>query len=183
MPIIAQILHTAQLEFGDIANLAVADFCTGCGVFAIGASVMDAGHVVGFDIDPDALAICQQNAQNVGLEGCFDLVTIDLLAVSATNRLKFDTIFMNPPFGTKKNEGVDMNLLETAWVCAERAVYSLHKTTTREHILQRAKRKQMNCQVIATLKFDLPKSYKFHRKDSVNIEVDCFRFSRPSASL
>jgi predicted RNA methylase len=26
----------------------------------------------------------------------------------------FDTIVMNPPFGTKNNEGIDMELLESA---------------------------------------------------------------------
>jgi predicted RNA methylase len=26
----------------------------------------------------------------------------------------FDTVIMNPPFGTKNNEGIDMKLLENA---------------------------------------------------------------------
>lgn len=161
----------------------MADFCTGCGIFAIGASLLNAGYVVGLDIDPDALAICQKNAGEVELDGSFDLVAIDLLTASLTekNRLKFDTIFMNPPFGTKNNEGIDVKLLEVALLCAERSVYSLHKTTTRDYILQRAKRKKIHCEVIATLKFDLPKSYKFHRKDSMNVQVDCFRFDLTSA--
>ena len=41
------------------------------------------------------------------------LVEMDLLMVDpALNR--FDTIVMNPPFGTKNNEGVDCALLKVA---------------------------------------------------------------------
>lgn len=38
---------------------------------------------------------------------------------------------MNPPFGTKNNEGIDMKFLETALKLSNNAVYSLHKTSTR----------------------------------------------------
>lgn len=43
----------------------------------------------------------------------------------------FDTIIMNPPFGTKKNIGQDMRFLEAALVMTNNVVYSLHKTSTR----------------------------------------------------
>lgn len=43
----------------------------------------------------------------------------------------FDTVIMNPPFGTKKNAGVDIQFLKTAISLARKVVYSLHKTSTR----------------------------------------------------
>ena len=46
-----------------------------------------------------------------------DLVHCDILSETDSNpRLKeyFDTVVMNPPFGTKKNEGIDMKLLSAA---------------------------------------------------------------------
>ena len=43
----------------------------------------------------------------------------------------FDTIVMNPPFGTKNNAGMDMCFLETGVELAVNSVYSLHKTSTR----------------------------------------------------
>lgn len=43
----------------------------------------------------------------------------------------FDTVIMNPPFGTKKNAGIDMKFLEVGIKLAKTAVYSLHKTSTR----------------------------------------------------
>lgn len=43
----------------------------------------------------------------------------------------FDTVIMNPPFGTKKNAGVDIQFLKAAITLARKVVYSLHKTSTR----------------------------------------------------
>ncbi|CAN0900116.1 rRNA N6-adenosine-methyltransferase METTL5 [Linum grandiflorum] len=42
-----------------------------------------------------------------------------------------DTVVMNPPFGTRK-KGADMDFLSAALKIASQAVYSLHKTSTRE---------------------------------------------------
>lgn len=44
---------------------------------------------------------------------------------------KFDTVLMNPPFGTKHNAGVDIKFLDTALRISQKVVYSLHKTSTR----------------------------------------------------
>lgn len=43
----------------------------------------------------------------------------------------FETVLMNPPFGTKHNAGMDIKFLETGIALAGATVYSLHKTTTR----------------------------------------------------
>eukprot|EP00249_Psilotum_nudum_P007254 c20431_g2_i2 orf=138-572(+) len=69
-----------------------------------------------------------------------------------------DTVVMNPPFGTRR-KGADMDFLSSALKIAETAVYSLHKTSTRE------------------LRFDLPALYKFHKKREVDIFVDLWRFT------
>ena len=51
----------------------------------------------------------------------------------------FDTVVMNPPFGTR-NKGIDVLFLQHALksVVDGGAVYSLHKSTTREHIYSAA---------------------------------------------
>ena len=64
---------------------------------------------------------------------------------------------MNPPFGTKHNKGLDMKFLQvnknhliqlaeimisfsqTGLEMASRAVYSLHKSSTRDHVLSKVK--------------------------------------------
>jgi rRNA N6-adenosine-methyltransferase METTL5 len=57
---------------------------------------------------------------------------------------------------------------------ADRAVYSLHKTSTRSHVVRRASR-WGTAEVIAEMKFDIPKMYKFHKKNNVAVEVDLIR--------
>jgi len=52
---------------------------------------------------------------------------------------RVDTVVMNPPFGTKHNKGLDMKFLQTGLEMASRAVYSLHKSSTRDHVLSKAK--------------------------------------------
>ena len=52
---------------------------------------------------------------------------------------RFDTVVMNPPFGTKHNKGLDLLFLQTGIFLAKTAVYSLHKTSTRDHVIKRAK--------------------------------------------
>ena len=88
----------------------------------------------------------------------------------------FDTVIMNPPFGTKHNAGTDIKFLEIATKLASNTVYSLHKTSTRNYVLQKAAQYGAKGKVIAELRYDLPKAYKFHRKTSVDIQVDFTRF-------
>lgn len=83
---------------------------------------------------------------------------------------------MNPPFGTKHNAGIDMKFLDVAIKLASNTVYSLHKTSTRNYVLQKAAQFGAKSKVIAELRYDLPKAYKFHKKASVDVEVDFIRF-------
>jgi len=83
---------------------------------------------------------------------------------------------MNPPFGTKNNAGIDMKFLETAIGLSSNAVYSLHKSSTRNYVLSKATQFGAKGTVIAELRYDLPKAYKFHKKASIDIQVDFIRF-------
>ena len=56
------------------------------------------------------------------------------------------------------------------------AVYSLHKTATREHITKKAAEWGTKVEVLAELRFGLAATYRFHRKRSVDVEVDFIRF-------
>jgi len=94
----------------------------------------------------------------------------------------FDTVIMNPPFGTRE-KGADLDFLKMALRLATTAVYSLHKTSTRKRVISMAKKSGVNCKVIAELRFDLPASYKFHKKDSVDVEVDLIRFVLPNQDI
>ena len=84
---------------------------------------------------------------------------------------------MNPPFGTKKNDGMDMKFLKVATQLSHSRIYSLHKTSTRSYIQKKSK--EFNCEgeVIAELRYNLDSSYKFHKHSSKDIEVDVWRFN------
>ncbi|KAI5107305.1 methyltransferase-like protein 5 [Silurus meridionalis] len=124
-------LYTIHNSFDDIENKLVADLGCGCGVLSIGAAVLDAGLCVGFDIDSDALDIFKRNVEEFELPN-IDMVQCDILSIGSLYTKKFDTVIMNPPFGTKHNQGIDMQFLKTALSMSKGAVYSLHKTSTRD---------------------------------------------------
>jgi len=66
---------------------------------------------------------------------------------------------MNPPFGTR-NTGIDVTFLEQAIALRPRAIYSLHKTSTRKFLVKKATEEWgLEVEVIAELRFDIPKMY------------------------
>lgn len=59
---------------------------------------------VGFDIDSDALDIFKRNVEEFELPN-IDMVQCDVCSIGSLYTKKFDTVIMNPPFGTKHNQG------------------------------------------------------------------------------
>jgi predicted RNA methylase len=90
-----------------------------------------------------------------------------------------DTVLCNPPFGTKNNAGMDVRFLRTATRLAKRAVYSFHKTSTRDYLVRKIQEWGMTVEVVAEMRFELPQTYKFHKEKSVDIEVDLIRVLLP----
>ncbi|XP_043223196.1 rRNA N6-adenosine-methyltransferase METTL5-like [Amphibalanus amphitrite] len=172
--IAACLLHTAQASFGDIAGRAVADLGCGPGVLAAGAAALGAGSVLAVDIDEDALATARANLEEAELPAV-DLLQADVQEVAQLWRQPVDTVITNPPFGTKRNAGADMRFLQAALELAGSAVYSLHKRSTRRHVQRQSELWAARATVVAELRYDLPSTYGFHRRASVDIEVDLWR--------
>lgn len=86
-----------------------------------------------------------------------------------------DTVLTNPPFGTKANAGMDLRFLRTATRLSRRAVYSFHKTSTRDFLIRQVESWGMEIRVMAEMRFDLPQTYKFHKNKSVDVQVDLIR--------
>lgn len=89
-----------------------------------------------------------------------------------------DTVVTNPPFGTKPDKaGIDVQFVKLGCRLARRAVYSFHKTSTRDFILRTMGDlpSVASVTVIAEMKFDLPQTYRFHQKASVDVAVDLIR--------
>jgi len=175
--IAARILHTSEASFGDLEGKFVCDLGCGCGMLAIGSAMLGSAYTIGFDIDEDALEICKENVDEFEIDN-LDLVLADVRQLSESRWKKtFDTVLLNPPFGTKHNPGMDMEFLKTALALSHNAVYSLHKTSTRAHITKKAAEWGVKMKVVAELRYNLPSTYKFHKKDSVDIQVDFIRFT------
>ncbi|XP_074648647.1 rRNA N(6)-adenosine-methyltransferase METTL5-like [Tubulanus polymorphus] len=179
--IAACMLHTIEAQYGDIEGKMVADLGCGCGVLSCGAAMLGCGFCIGFDIDTDALEICSGNLDAMEITNV-DLIQTDLTKLTCDPhsvwRDRFHTVIMNPPFGTKHNKGIDMEFLKLGLNMATTAVYSLHKTSTRQHLQKKAKEWGVEIEIIAELRYDLPASYRFHKQKSVDIEVDFIRLSR-----
>jgi predicted RNA methylase len=189
-------IYTAQTQYDDIENHSLIDLGIGTGMLSIASCLLNAEHVFGFDYDLDALTLCQSNIKEFEFESNIDLIQTDLRRIRLPvdlHRIKADTVIMNPPFGTKpfsaSNEdqdelcstGIDMHFLQHAKQLANYSIYSLHKTSTRDHIYKKAKDWNMKMDVLAVLQFDIPKLEKkrTHRKTSTAsnaIEVDFIRF-------
>mmetsp|Transcript_14181 Transcript_14181/g.31004 ORF Transcript_14181/g.31004 Transcript_14181/m.31004 type:complete len:293 (-) Transcript_14181:255-1133(-) len=87
-----------------------------------------------------------------------------------------DLVFVNPPFGTKNNHGIDMSFLAVAARLSSKAVYSFHKSSTRKYIAEVVTRDwRMGHAVVAEMRFEIPASYDFHRCKCVDVEVDLVR--------
>lgn len=174
--IAACMLHVAQTSFDDLNEKLVADLGCGSGMLSIGSLLLGSSFCVGFDIDEDVLNTYKSNMDE------FEFTTHDTVLCDVSSNVmdkfqkKFDTVLLNPPFGTH-NKGIDMIFLKTAINLSNNAVYSLHKTSTRAHILSKIESWKIKGSVIAELRYDLPQSYKFHKKKSVDIAVDLYRFS------
>ena len=65
-------------------------------------------YILGVDIDGNALSTCTDNLSALSITNV-DLVQQDIFSMLSTPALhqgkKFDTVIMNPPFGTKSNQG------------------------------------------------------------------------------
>jgi predicted RNA methylase len=132
-------------------------------------------RVVGVDIDEDALAQCRANMEELEIEeDDVELLHSNVLTLPQTLTERFQTVVLNPPFGTKNNAGIDISFLQIASKMATGAVYSMHKSSTREHVVKKAQ-EWGEVQVLAQMKFEILNQFKFHKKERVFVDVDLIR--------
>jgi predicted RNA methylase len=189
--IASHMMYTAQEVYDDLEGQDIIDLGIGCGMLTVASGLFETSSNTGVDIDPDALEQTRMNCQEFELD--VDLIrgNVDDLVWTVPSerhpgkldwehriKLKADTIIMNPPFGTKTQKGIDLTFLKAASIMTEHAVYSLHKTSTREHVLKKASEWGLKGEVVAELHYDLPQTYKFHKRKSVEIQVDFLRFEK-----
>ncbi|KAJ9183932.1 hypothetical protein P3X46_007726 [Hevea brasiliensis] len=177
--IASRMLYTAENSFGDVSNKVVADFGCGCATLGAAAALLGAEQVIGIDIDSESIERASLNAEELELD--INFLQCDVRNLGWRGHI-VDTVVMNPPFGTRK-KGADMDFLSVALKVASQAVYSLHKTSTRDHVKRAALRDfgASSAEVLCELRFDVPQLYKFHKKREVDIAVDLWRFGPKSS--
>ncbi|VDP80434.1 unnamed protein product [Echinostoma caproni] len=169
------ILFNMQMMHGSLQGMSVADLGCGPGILSIGARLLGASYVVAVDIDPDAISDLVQNLESFDMKDeAIDAILCDAIRFGAEeDRKLFDTVVLNPPFGTNlSNAGIDIEFLKRALSIAQCHVYSLHKTTTRDFVLRTIRNLNAQAEVVAELRFDIPRMYKRHRQETVDIAVD-----------
>ncbi|XP_049867579.1 rRNA N6-adenosine-methyltransferase Mettl5 [Pectinophora gossypiella] len=179
--IAAVALYTIQTQFDALDEKLVLDAGCGPGALSIGAALLGATVVTAVEVDGDVIQIFKDNVDELEATN-IDAVLGDFLGPEIYKwENYFDTVLMNPPFGTKNNAGVDMKFLKKGLDLSCDSVFSLHKSTTRSHIKKKVNEWGVKGSVIAELRYDLPATYKFHRQQSRDIAVDLWHLQHPHA--
>jgi putative methylase len=179
--IAADILNLINLSEG-LENKIIADFGTGNGIFAIGASVLGA-YSIGIDSDPSAIQTAKENLEYAkkhfpGIKAEFinqDISDFDK---------KVDLVIMNPPFGFQ-NKDENLIFLEKAFSSSNSIYTILHSPEknpekVKEFLKKFASKFEFECISLKKYRFPIPKVYKFHRKEKIFINTALYLFRRRS---
>lgn len=161
-----ELLHFAFMR-GDLAGT-VYDLGCGSGILAIGAKLLGAEKVIGFDDDKDVLETARANAKKLAVD--VEFVCSDINEVSG----KAHTIVMNPPFGAQV-KGSDRPFLRKALELSS-VVYSIHNAGSTEFI-----KKFISPSVITDMQiidFPIKRTFGFHTKEIQVIKVEIYRIEK-----
>lgn len=168
----AYVLTVAGYVYDDVVGKKVVDLGCGTGVLAIGAALLGAKFTVGVDIDGDSIHVAKENASQVGVD--VNYITGDIAVIHNS----FDTVLMNPPFGSW-HRGADVNFLAKA-LNISAITYSLHKRSPGNRRFLTNKVSSLGGKVdrVFEVELRLPKTYPFHKKKTYPVKADLYRIQR-----
>jgi putative methylase len=169
----ARLLHHAHL-LGDIGGRAVCDLGCGTGILSCGAALLGAVRVVGVELDPAAIVVARRNAARLEAEVTF--VQGDVRDPGLLEGLGlFDTVIMNPPFGAQ-DPHADRPFVDAALTLAP-VVYGIFNSGSLPFLeVYTAGRAEIEFVIGGTI--PLKRTFPFHRRDMVEIEVEIARMKR-----
>lgn len=171
--IAADVLWNA-FSLGDIYQKNVIDPGCGTGILAIGAAILGANKVYCIDIDSEAVEVARDEAiENEVIE-----LTDFFIGDIANFEFKGDTVIQNPPFGAQKGvKNADRIFMEKSLQLAN-VVYSFHLKETQEFVEKYFT--SLGGQITNRFyyRFNIPKIYDFHKKESVSVDVVVFRVEK-----
>ena len=137
----------------------IEDLGCGTGRLAIGAAILGA-EVTGFEIDQTSLDIAINYSKKNNLK-------INWFCSAVENITEeFDTVIMNPPFGSQR-PGADRIFLEKALEISDH-IWTIHMAETRSFIEKLVERKDGKIEMGYEFDFPIPRSMPFHNKDVEN---------------
>ncbi|MGN0138117.1 MAG: METTL5 family protein [Candidatus Methanomethylophilaceae archaeon] len=158
----ADILFEAYRS-GDVEGMKVLDLGCGTGMFSIGAWMLGAGMVRGYDISDSALSVARRNASDMGADVEFLKSRIEDVDEGA------DTVFMNPPFGCQ-NRNADRPFLKKAMEISE-CVYSIHMADTVDFVREFCEAEGRSVVSSKIYKYEIPHTFSFHTKTKKTVDV------------
>ncbi len=172
-PLAARLLYHALMK-GDIEGKSVVDLGCGTGMLAIGAALLGAESVTGFDIDEGALALARENARLLDAEVTF--LSADLQDGECREQIgACDTVVMNPPFGAQKAHA-DRPFIDCALSVAD-ITYSIFNAGSIPFVeAYTAQRAEITEKIGGA--FPIKRTFAFHTKDVQEIEVEILRLKR-----
>ncbi len=162
----SELLHFAFMR-GDLTDT-VYDLGCGGGILAIGAKLLGAEKVIGFDDDREVLEIARANAERLGADVEFVCSRIENIGGKA------HTVVMNPPFGAQV-KGSDRPFLRKALEVSS-VVYSIHNAGSLEFI-----KKFISPSVITEyqlIDFPIKRTFRFHTKEIKVIKAEIYRIEK-----
>lgn len=180
----SRLMWIAETQYNDISGKSVLDLGCGAGMLTAAALLLNPINVLAVDIDIDAINDCVANIDSLfDYPPPLDIIHADVLSLPHLYKGFFQTIILNPPFGTKCNAGIDIKFLEVAFSMGTSgsSIYSMHKTSTSSYIISKTSRgewkdKILDVKVVDHFKFPIENQFKFHKKAKTTVDVSLFRF-------
>jgi putative methylase len=160
--IASDVLFTAYSE-GDIVGMDVLDLGCGTGMFSIGAWMLGAGRVRGYDVSEKAIATAKDNVKAFGAD--VELTLCDIEEVSGNG----DTSVMNPPFGCQSRRA-DRPFLDKAMELC-RSVYTMHMGTTAGFLEEYVGSAGREICFQKSYRFNIPHTFSFHSKADHSVDI------------
>lgn len=163
----ADILFTAFIN-GHIKGKRVIDLGCGTGILSLGAGLLDAEEVHGYDIDEDSIEVAKNFAKKWNLSGRVSFHKKDIKNL----RSKCDTVIMNPPFGSQ-TKGADLPFLKKSFEISDQ-VYTIHNYKTLDFLRDFISKMGHEIFLERGYELTIKRTFDFHTKERENIEVVIF---------
>ncbi|MEM3851926.1 MAG: METTL5 family protein [Methanomassiliicoccales archaeon] len=171
--IASSMIYEAALA-GDITGRKVADLGCGVGTLSIGAALMGAAMVWGFDYDREAIQIARENASKIlGVEnqGRILFQEKDIAEVEGD----FDTVVQNPPFGAQ-SRNADIPFIRKAAELAD-VIYTLYPESNASFMDRLAADAGLKVAIKSRFMYRMKRQFEFHTHKEITFGLILYKLT------